>query len=110
MVYAYDAADLVVSRAGMGALTELAALQKPSIIIPMPDTHQEDNTEIFEHSNAIQYLRQNTLNPKRFIEKIKYTFDNIDRYEERAKNMPLVLPRGAKVKMTDEIFKLGEKK
>jgi UDP-N-acetylglucosamine--N-acetylmuramyl-(pentapeptide) pyrophosphoryl-undecaprenol N-acetylglucosamine transferase len=110
MVYAYDAADLVVSRAGMGALTELSALQKPSIIIPMPNTHQEDNTEVFEHANAIQYLRQKTLNSERFIEKIKYTFDNLDRYEERAKNMPLVLPRGAEVKMTDYIFELGERK
>lgn len=109
MVYAYDAADLVVSRAGMGALTELSALLKPSIIVPMPDTHQEDNTEIFEQANAIQYLRQKTLSPERFIEKIKYTFDNLDRYQERAKNMSLVLPRGAKVKMTEYIFELGAK-
>lgn len=109
MLYAYDAADLVVSRAGMGALTELAALQKPSIIIPMPNTHQENNTEIFEELNAIQYLRQNTLHRERFVEKIRYTLDHIDRYRDRAKKMSNVLPRGAKSKISDYIMELGAK-
>lgn len=109
MLYAYDAADLVVSRAGMGALTELAALQKPSIIVPIPNTHQENNTEIFEEQNAIQYLRQNTLHRERFVEKIKYTLDNLDRYKERAENMSKVLPRGAKTRITEYIFELAKK-
>ncbi|HTK04370.1 MAG TPA: UDP-N-acetylglucosamine--N-acetylmuramyl-(pentapeptide) pyrophosphoryl-undecaprenol N-acetylglucosamine transferase [Candidatus Eisenbacteria bacterium] len=45
--HAYAAADLVVTRAGMGALTELAALGKPAIIVPMPGSHQEDNARAF---------------------------------------------------------------
>jgi len=110
MVHAYDAADLVISRAGMGALTELSALHKPSIIIPMPDSHQEKNAEAFENENAIQYVRQKTLNAERFIEKIKYTFDNIERYRDRADNMSKVLPRGAKRRMADEIIAIVGKK
>ncbi|MCC7103506.1 MAG: glycosyltransferase [Chloroflexi bacterium] len=37
------AADLVVSRAGMGTLTELAVLSKPALLIPMPASHQAAN-------------------------------------------------------------------
>lgn len=44
MLNAYVAADLVVSRAGMGAITDLAALGKPAILVPIPNSQQEKNT------------------------------------------------------------------
>lgn len=40
------AAKVVISRAGLGAISELAALGKATIFIPMPKTHQEDNTAV----------------------------------------------------------------
>jgi UDP-N-acetylglucosamine--N-acetylmuramyl-(pentapeptide) pyrophosphoryl-undecaprenol N-acetylglucosamine transferase len=43
MIFAYAAADLVVSRAGIGAIAELAACAKPVILIPLPDSPQEAN-------------------------------------------------------------------
>lgn len=45
--HAFAAADVVVTRAGMGVLTELAALGKPSVIVPMPGSHQDDNAAAF---------------------------------------------------------------
>ncbi|MBU1907671.1 glycosyltransferase [Patescibacteria group bacterium] len=45
MLNAYAAADLVVSRAGMGAITDLIALKKPAILIPIPQSHQESNAD-----------------------------------------------------------------
>lgn len=45
MLNAYAAADLVVSRAGLGSLSELACLKKAAIIVPIPDSHQEENAE-----------------------------------------------------------------
>lgn len=47
---AYAIADLVISRGGAGALFEIAAVQKPSIIIPLSGSasdHQELNAQIF---------------------------------------------------------------
>ena len=44
----YARADIVVSRAGMGAVSELAAAGKPSILVPLPtasDQHQLRNAE-----------------------------------------------------------------
>ena len=52
MRHAYAAADLVVTRAGMGALTELAALGLPTAIVPMPDSHQEENAAWFAARGA----------------------------------------------------------
>ena len=43
MFRAFCAADLVVSRAGIGTISEVACLSKPTILIPIPKSHQEKN-------------------------------------------------------------------
>lgn len=43
--YAYAAADLVVSRAGIGGISDLACLSKPAIFVPIPKSHQELNVK-----------------------------------------------------------------
>ncbi|MFH1142689.1 MAG: glycosyltransferase, partial [Candidatus Uhrbacteria bacterium] len=67
---AYAVAGLVISRAGMGTISELAFLSKPSIIIPIPDNQQEENTAIlskkkgavvFEQSQPVEQLEQAIL-------------------------------------------------
>lgn len=49
---AYAAADLVISRAGMGTIAELAALGKPTVLVPMPGTHQENNAAALTERRA----------------------------------------------------------
>ncbi|MBI2426727.1 MAG: undecaprenyldiphospho-muramoylpentapeptide beta-N-acetylglucosaminyltransferase [Candidatus Kerfeldbacteria bacterium] len=61
---AMAAADLVVTRAGLGTLTELAALRKPALIIPLPDSHQEENAAYFASRGAAITLSQKTLTPE----------------------------------------------
>lgn len=53
---AYAAADVVLGRAGFSTLTELASLKKPAIIMPMFDTHQEDNANLFAKNGGIIML------------------------------------------------------
>lgn len=55
------AAQLVVSRAGLGALTELAYLTKPTVIIPIASSQQEKNAEYFADRGAAVYLKQTKL-------------------------------------------------
>lgn len=45
MFSALVAADLVISRSGIGAISELAALAKPTIFVPLPHSPQERNVE-----------------------------------------------------------------
>jgi UDP-N-acetylglucosamine--N-acetylmuramyl-(pentapeptide) pyrophosphoryl-undecaprenol N-acetylglucosamine transferase len=58
MMQAYASADVVVTRAGIGALSEIAALKKASIIVPIPGSHQEENALAFDDANAGVYVRQ----------------------------------------------------
>jgi len=62
---------LVVSRAGLGSLTELSVLKKPAIIIPIPDSHQEDNANYFAEQKAIVLLKDKKINPRNLLIKIR---------------------------------------
>jgi UDP-N-acetylglucosamine--N-acetylmuramyl-(pentapeptide) pyrophosphoryl-undecaprenol N-acetylglucosamine transferase len=55
MPAAFAQADLIVSRSGAGAVSELAAAGKPSILIPFPfaaDDHQTKNAQALERAGA----------------------------------------------------------
>lgn len=61
MNLAYAAADLVVCRAGALTLAELAALGKPSILVPLPTSasdHQRANARRFESEGAAVLVEQ----------------------------------------------------
>ena len=71
MSRAYDRADLVISRAGATTVSELAALGKPSILIPYPhaaNRHQETNAQILVKAGGAEMILQETLNPERLTE------------------------------------------
>ena len=53
MDYAYAAADLVVSRAGAIAVSEICAVQKPAILIPSPNVAEDHQTK-----NAMALVNQ----------------------------------------------------
>lgn len=63
MAEALQVADVVVCRAGLGTLSELAALGKAAIIIPMPQSHQEANAALFKQHQACIVLPQTDLTP-----------------------------------------------
>ncbi|MCU1325988.1 MAG: UDP-N-acetylglucosamine--N-acetylmuramyl-(pentapeptide) pyrophosphoryl-undecaprenol [Bryobacterales bacterium] len=55
MPAAFRAADLIICRAGAGAVAELAAAGKPAVLIPFPfaaDDHQLKNAQAFERAGA----------------------------------------------------------
>ncbi|MBZ5577770.1 MAG: undecaprenyldiphospho-muramoylpentapeptide beta-N-acetylglucosaminyltransferase [Acidobacteriia bacterium] len=60
MPAAFAEADLVVCRSGAGAVSELAAAGKPSILVPFPfaaDDHQTRNAEALERGGAARLVR-----------------------------------------------------
>lgn len=70
LAHAMAAADVVVCRAGLGTMSELAALSKAGIFLPLPDSHQLDNTSviaeasagiILRHTNDVQTQLEQTL-------------------------------------------------
>jgi UDP-N-acetylglucosamine--N-acetylmuramyl-(pentapeptide) pyrophosphoryl-undecaprenol N-acetylglucosamine transferase len=64
MPAAFAGADLVVCRSGAGAVSELAAAGKPSILVPFPfaaDDHQTRNAEAMERAGAARLIRDAEL-------------------------------------------------
>ncbi|MCW5978872.1 MAG: undecaprenyldiphospho-muramoylpentapeptide beta-N-acetylglucosaminyltransferase [Bryobacteraceae bacterium] len=71
MARAFAAADLVVCRSGAGAVAEVAAAGKPSILVPFPfaaDDHQLRNAEAFERAGAARLVRDAEMTGKRLFE------------------------------------------
>lgn len=65
MPAAFAAADLVVCRSGAGAVSELAAAGKPSILAPFPfaaDDHQTRNAEALERAGAARLVPDDQMN------------------------------------------------
>lgn len=66
MAAIFGRADLVISRAGAGTLTELAFTHTPSLLIPYPyaaEDHQSYNAAAFAAANAALVCRQADLTP-----------------------------------------------
>ena len=60
MATAYRAADLVISRAGAGSISEFCLLQKPVILVPSPNVaedHQTKNALALVNKNAALYIK-----------------------------------------------------
>lgn len=74
-------ADLVIARAGLGTLTELAYLKKPSILIPMPASHQEDNARYAEEQGATVVMAQTKLTPEFFLKTITQLLTNDEQHQ-----------------------------
>lgn len=71
MPAALAAADVVVTRGGLATISELTALGKPSLIIPMPESHQEENAEFLRRHNAAAVLSQQGLTPQQLAKAIE---------------------------------------
>jgi len=77
MPMALQAADLVLCRAGAATLSELAALGKASILVPLPpaigSSPQEANADMFGHKQAARVIRNHDLKPQVLVERVVST-------------------------------------
>ncbi len=106
MAEAYNAADIVVSRAGMGVLTELSYLGKPAILIPIPNSHQEENAEIFKQAQAAIAFEQKNLTPEILVDNIKKLLNDEILRNKLSDNIKNVIKRGASEKIAGIIKNL----
>jgi UDP-N-acetylglucosamine--N-acetylmuramyl-(pentapeptide) pyrophosphoryl-undecaprenol N-acetylglucosamine transferase len=66
--------DVVVCRSGAGAVSELAAAGKPSILVPFPfaaDDHQAKNAQALEHIGAARLVRDQDFNGERLMAELQ---------------------------------------
>lgn len=108
MASAYRAADLIISRAGAGSISEFCLLKKAVILIPSPNVaedHQTKNALALVNKNAAIYVKDNEVNEK-LIPIALETIHNEEKLTELSTNIAkLALPDSAKI-IAEEVFKL----
>jgi UDP-N-acetylglucosamine--N-acetylmuramyl-(pentapeptide) pyrophosphoryl-undecaprenol N-acetylglucosamine transferase len=98
------AATVVVSRAGMGTLTELAALRKPSLIVPMPGSHQWANAQAFARLGAIEVADQVALTPEDLAQRILSLLADDATRRELGQALGGSMPRDAADRIASELL------
>ena len=69
---AYHSADIVVSRAGSGSIFEIAAVGKPSILLPLfgsAQNHQSKNAQLYSDLGCAIVIEEENLTPHFFLQK-----------------------------------------
>jgi len=88
MPAAFAAADLVICRAGAGAVSELAAAGKPSILVPFPyaaDNHQTHNAQAMERGGAARLVRDADLTGEKMFETVIRLMTDLEAMGEAAR-------------------------
>lgn len=105
----FKAADLVVARAGANTITELAALGKPAIFIPIPwasHNEQMENAKLLERVGSAVVLPQEKLSPSTLLRGVERVVGNLEYYRQRGKEAKKLVDLGAAAKIADEIVRL----
>jgi UDP-N-acetylglucosamine--N-acetylmuramyl-(pentapeptide) pyrophosphoryl-undecaprenol N-acetylglucosamine transferase len=95
---AYALADIVISRAGLSTMTELGALGKPTILVPIPGSHQMENARYFEAEGAALVVDQDSGSEK-LLNAIRTIFDDLRESERLSRNVQRLFPRDAAVRI-----------
>jgi UDP-N-acetylglucosamine--N-acetylmuramyl-(pentapeptide) pyrophosphoryl-undecaprenol N-acetylglucosamine transferase len=97
-------ADIVISRAGLSTVAELSVLGKIAIIVPMPDTHQEENGELVKEKAAAVVLGKEEFNAEqlpRIVTSLKF---NVGRQKLLTENMRRLMPHDAAFRIAKLIY------
>lgn len=83
----FSSCDLVISRSGAHTVYELAALGKPSILIPIPWSSRDEqlkNAQILKNHGIAEIIMQKDLYPTSLLNMIEKMSKNIDFYKKNA--------------------------
>lgn len=104
MPEALAAADVVVCRAGLGTISELAALKKVALIIPLPSSHQEDNASWLEAHDAAVVFEQSKLDPDRLTRNVTRLLTDQPLRSKLSANIAKITRPDAARRLTDLIL------
>jgi UDP-N-acetylglucosamine--N-acetylmuramyl-(pentapeptide) pyrophosphoryl-undecaprenol N-acetylglucosamine transferase len=107
---AFARADVVVSRSGAGAVAELGAARKPSILCPFPfaaDDHQLRNAEAFSRAGAARLVLDREMTGQRLFEEISALANDPEALERMAESAGHFARPGAAQRAADLLEELG---
>ena len=107
MEMAYSAADVIVSRAGAIAISELAIAKKPVLLVPFPfaaEDHQTKNAQTLVEKNAAKMVKDTEMKEK-FWNTLSEICENDSLRTEMAQNLDFFAKPKATEEIVDEILK-----
>ena len=111
MALAYSAADVIVSRAGAIAISELAVAKKPVLLVPFPfaaEDHQTKNAMTLVEKNAARMVKDSEMKDK-FWSTLSEICESENLRKEMSHNLEFFAKPKAAEEIVDEIFKVIKK-
>lgn len=121
IAYAHDiyalmkTAQVIIARSGASSIAEITALQKPSILVPLPtaaDNHQYFNAKILADKGCALLVKQDENLELKLEQALYYLLrepKNLETMKENLKNSPITNPLEASELCADEVEKLAKK-
>ena len=110
MDYAYEAADLVISRSGAGTVSELCLVAKPVLFVPSPNVaedHQTMNARALEEKGAARLVTDARCREEAMPLALELLADK-NALEAMSRNLQRLARPSAAEDIVDEILKLIE--
>jgi UDP-N-acetylglucosamine--N-acetylmuramyl-(pentapeptide) pyrophosphoryl-undecaprenol N-acetylglucosamine transferase len=114
MVSAFDASDLIVSRAGATTSFELMAAGKAALMVPLPgQLEQTRNAEVLREAGAARMILQSELSGERLAREISELVvdpDRVTRMEEAARKLARGDAAQAAVDLMEKLLEVRSRK
>jgi UDP-N-acetylglucosamine--N-acetylmuramyl-(pentapeptide) pyrophosphoryl-undecaprenol N-acetylglucosamine transferase len=111
MDFAFTVADVIISRAGAGTISELCIVGKPCVFVPSPNVsedHQTKNAQALVNKNAAIMIADNDSVNQLFVTSIAL-LNNETQMQELAKNIQsLAIPNSAEL-IVNQILDIATK-
>ena len=108
MDLAYAAADVIISRAGAGSVSELCIVGKPVVFVPSPyvaEDHQTKNAKAIVDENAALMIAQEALKVD-FKNKFSQLIASAEKQKQLSDNIKKIALVNATKEIADEVEKL----
>jgi UDP-N-acetylglucosamine--N-acetylmuramyl-(pentapeptide) pyrophosphoryl-undecaprenol N-acetylglucosamine transferase len=111
MDYAFSSADVIVSRAGAGTISELCLVGKPVILVPSPNVAEDHQTR---NARALSDMGAAILIPDRqaassLADETLNLISDADKRNQLSENISKLAERNADIRIAEEVFKLAER-
>ncbi len=106
-------ADLVVSRAGINTVSELLFLGKPSLLIPLPfsqNNEQLKNARFLKTQGLGEVLEQKKVTAEDFLQTLEKMYKNINNYKENDSKSKKFINEDASLKIAGAVKNVYKKK
>lgn len=109
----YAAASLVVGRAGAGTVTELAAVGRPAILIPLPEARGDEqtaNARVLAEAGGAVLLPERDLTPARLAAEVAALLDDPARLRAMGAGARTLATPDAADRLVDLILELARRR